>query len=389
MGFQGHRMIDVFGRASLTADDVADAMRRGNVAFDENTAHIKEADALWATANKRLKVLGNEFKETAHIISDKMDVAVSDLVEEVITLVKTFNHMLETNPEVAASIDEIVQSVIDFIGSITDYIKENPKFISEIAAAAVEFGAMSAKLGPILIGLSVLLELAASAIIVLGGMSGAARAVATKGFSFIISAGGFLIGILTRVVGFIGGPLTAAFVAIAIGATHVATHWEETWGNAKKLFFDVWRAIKDGASAVLGLLVGDFEGFFNFVVDGVRGMLQTVSNLPREVANQLGLGAAFDALFGSQFGPQAITDNTTRASSINDSVDDIGGTSGGGSSIGGGSSTNNSANFSAPLIVVENVNASNEADVKDLLNQLGAVCKNSLGNAGFQVGTLA
>jgi TP901 family phage tail tape measure protein len=111
-------------------------------------------------------------------------------------------------------------------------------------------------------------------------------------------------------------------------------------------------------------------------------MAKAISNIAKKI---------WDSLFSIDTAqmPMAPAPQGNFLQSANVAAEELGDSTSNTSAAGVSGGTQNSANFTAPLIVVENVNASNESDVRELLNQMGQTVRNSLSNAGFQVGTLA
>lgn len=213
MGFTEVRLRDTLTRLAQSSDLVTDAVKRGNEAWEENAALEEEANKRYNTTENRLLAL-----------KERLGNLAIELGERLLPYVDKFIDFADKMMEKWDGLDQDTQDAI------------------------VKALALTAAIGPILsvggrliTGIGMLTSGAGSLISGIGGITGALGGIASAGG---IAAGGFAAVSAAAGPLLIGGTIV---LGIAAAAGQIIAHWDlikETAENLKKYVPEAWETLK-------------------------------------------------------------------------------------------------------------------------------------------------
>jgi TP901 family phage tail tape measure protein len=381
--------IEVYERLGVTWDEI-------NPATNKLSDVMKTLGDSGMTAGDAFKIFGQRAANTVIVLSgandkfgvlkEKIDDASGSAeelrkkqMEGLTEKIKILKSQLEglaiaVGEKLVPALTDLTEKISPILASMIDWIDKHPTLTKVITGTVAAISALLIVLGSFLIAASLVLVPLAS--------------LSQMGVEITAILGG-----LKAVIGAIAGAFTLAGVALAAAAAVAVAAWvwagvaiKKEWENVKKFFSDIWNGIKDLFRAGTEIMEGDFESFTQRLKDMALSILATWQALPAEIARGLGLAGLFGieefasggimhksglAIVGEQ-GPELVhLPGGARVDNAQSTAAQLG------------------TNITAPLINIQNVNASSEADVDAFMLRAGRVVRGALLDSGITVGAMA
>lgn len=163
---------------------------------------------------------------------------------------------------------EKVSELVDRFNQLDDGTKKN----------IVKFAGLAAAIGPVLMG-------ASKVISITGG---------------IIGIGGKLVGGVTTLAGFLGGPLTLILAGVVAGGVALYKNWDKVsawatktgnrikqeWQETKESTVRAWNEMKEGIDRAIGKIKDGWEGLKDFVKNPIKGTVNIARNIKDKVTGK-------------------------------------------------------------------------------------------------------
>ena len=212
MGFTEVRLRDTLTRLAQSNDLVTDAVKRGNEAWDENSAMQEEADKRYGTMESKLSQLNARFTEVKVEIGEMLMPVLEDLMG-------------------------VVEDLMDAWNSLDDEQKENILTIAEVVAVV----------GPVLMIIGTVVSAIGSIVSGIGGLITIGGTIVTFLSGTLIPAIGGVAAAMAPAIAAVAAPIAIA-AAIVAAIVLIATHWDQIKEKAKEVADKVkekWNNLKD------------------------------------------------------------------------------------------------------------------------------------------------
>lgn len=267
LGLDTIRVADALKRSSSAGDLMADAMNRGNVAFDENTALVAEAEQRYATLESKIQVAQGAIKNVAAEIGENL----APFVEKAAAFITDMGERFQ-------NLSEGTQNVI------------------------IAVSAFAAAIGPVIWALGSVTAAAATLGITLGGLAAGGGAVLA-----FAAAATLIVNNWQAIVDFFAGFIDPIEDDIMRGLDAVHGLWVDfreavsdtvsaLMDNLAGIFDAIGAVLEPIVTAALGLIMGVWNEWGDNVLTVVSNAFETIFGLIRSAGDVL--EGAFKAIAG-------------------------------------------------------------------------------------------